>query len=393
MNIEFKQPNVILYFILLLGAFPYPKILPIPSDTQPYFILACLVYAFSRTISIPKSNYLIFGGILVLFSFVYFCAYLSLPAARSLVSYLSPVAGGVVVYNLLKSRNGLNALVKLSFWAFWVYVLCGFAQYFTNPEIFDVILNVRTSSSRGVTSLTSEPNYFGAMSFFFFAILHTYGTQTQSNIGFALLCVVNLVLATSAISLLLFLLAVISFFQEKLKVYGWPKYSIPIFTLIALMFLLQSIGSGKLELSPRMYHILTSVAAFDFRLLFIDGSASGRFSSIFMAIYGSLQNFMLPTAPGSYESFYAREIGQFRHIFPFGNPTEQPMTGLGIYIYDFGLLGVAAYYYFARLCLRAFGPKPLFAVGVVFISVFVFPFSHTIYAFVIGLGLVHTNLR
>lgn len=370
--------------VIIFGVMPFIKILPIPSDTQPHFLLMSILYLMFTSATFPRSFFLISSFVATIIYTAYFLAEPSLYSARNLVNYLSPAVGGLAIYNILMRQPDFRILVKWSLRAMVLYVLAGLLQELTSPSILSAVINVRTSEFRGVTSLTSEPNYFMAMMFFLHSLVCRSGTIRENNVAFVLFAFTIVFLATSVIGSLLFALAFVQFMKKKFDQENWSLRIIFIFAAGFTSFIFLHQGFHVFLYAARLEKVITSFLEIDFRLLMTDGSASGRFSSIFMAFYGSFSNSLLPTLPDSFHNFYSMNIGDFRHLFPYGNPTERPMSAIGSYVYDFGLIGIFTSIFYIACCFTVFRGRIFLFAGSVFLALFVFPFSHPLYAFIVG---------
>lgn len=373
--------------IFLAALMPWVKLAPIPTDTQPQFLLLCLAFAVLNVRTAPKSGLVLLLAFFSIICFAYALAMPSFQGIRQVVNYLSPLIGTLAVYQLTKSEHRKMQLINLIVPVLVVYGLAAFAQLLFGVGVLEFAIDVRTSLSRGITSLASEPNFFGSFAFMSYVLAAVYGSRRQAIFAFSFLTITNIFFVNSPISLALFALASWDFLWNHIGVSTLAKVAIFGLGIALLPVLKVLLAIGLSTLDSRVTHIIQSLVGLNFRLLFLDGSASGRFGSIFMGIYGSYSNYFFPTSPGSFENFFENNIRHFRHIFPLGSPTERPMSGVASMIYDFGLLGIIAtgliFNIFLQFSKRRYG---IFG-GLILLSVFVFPFSQPFYALVFGIYL------
>ena len=189
----------------------------------------------------PKS----FSGILVVFTGATLIFLLSLAFAdnffvliKAYASYLSIFAITFATYNILKIDGGVDeGLVKV-FIIIWLVI--GLVQMFINRRFLCFVVPLsRTSVSRGVPGLFSEPSFYGHMCFFAMLLAIDF---KKGKIIYVLLLLFQIVfIAQSSVSILyvilFFLFTMISEFSlVDAKI--WIKY---IFIVLASFSLLQLI--------------------------------------------------------------------------------------------------------------------------------------------------------
>jgi hypothetical protein len=117
-----------------------------------------------------------------------------------------------IVFLQLKPKE----LIKIASLVNLVYLLIGLAQSMYGIDLFSSIVEVRTSSDRGVTSLTPEPTFFGLI-LLIFLCFHLFFSKNNSFILLNILGIVFLAKSASAIVLIPPLVSLWAFYCSKRK--------------------------------------------------------------------------------------------------------------------------------------------------------------------------------
>lgn len=377
---------------MIFGLFPYVKLAPLASDVQPYFVVMAVTYALLFPVHLRQSGITVLLLLGTAYLIGLFAIEFDIALIRGAFNYLTPVLGALVIYSHLRTRTDTSFLATWALVAMAVYVVVGQLQVLFGVNVIGPLINVRTADVRGVTSLTSEPNFFGTMGFLLLVLVALNGTRRQIIIAFVMLSMINLIYIVSPISYFLYLLTILYILVAVLGVRRRVVLQISGTVLVLIAVFLTSGLSEQaimaLGLPFRVERVAVAMTQLDFNLLFLDASASGRFASIFMAFLGAFENSFLPTAPGSFYDFYNDTIRFYRDIFPHGNPTERPMSGFGTYVYDFGLVGIVVTVIFIRNIMVLTGGEPFLTGGLVFTFLFVVPMSHPFSGILLGLAFL-----
>ena len=383
---------------LLFGFFPYVKIIEIGSDVQPYFVIFAIIYGIIFPIFVK--NYYI--NILILLTIIFCIIFIIFEAdfgsIRKFFNYFTPFIGSILVYSYYKYNTDMNLLVMLSLFSMIFYIFVAQLQKIFGIYIVDFVINVRTDgiNLRGLTSLASEPNFFGTMGFLLFFIVALYGKKNQIIAAFLMLTLINILYIKSPISYLLYLSALIFMI---INVFRFKKSNVIIFSIfiIAMIPIAAQMGwirsvVGFLGITNlRIELVISAIENNSLNILVSDQSASRRLASIFMAILGAIDNWMLPTLPDSFYNFYEENIQSYQHIFPFGSPNERPMSGFGSYIYDFGIIGLVICAIYIRNIFVLTRFELFLTSGIVFVFLFVIPMSHPFSGILLGLAFVEAE--
>ena len=90
---------------------------------------------------------------------------LSFSVIQLVVAYIGFIINVIATSNMLRIQRGINEnLIKIAIIA---YLLIGITQKYINPLFLSTwVSNLRTNSWRGVTSLASEPSFYGYVCIF-----------------------------------------------------------------------------------------------------------------------------------------------------------------------------------------------------------------------------------
>lgn len=160
----------IIFYILCF--FPFVVVAGVTngSDIQPY----CLI------LSIPLSIYFLVKNRFVKINIIQLYLAIALgicigiwdailyhmvdikPVYRYIATYTGLISISYVAYSICKYKRGLNEKLLKLIINIWGSI--GLIQLFVNRQFaYEMIANARTSGNRGVTSLASEPSYYGAV--------------------------------------------------------------------------------------------------------------------------------------------------------------------------------------------------------------------------------------
>ncbi len=195
--------NKILEFLLYFFCFfPFIAFVNIGTDMQPYAFLIATVYIIfntslkSKWFDYTQIFFLCYVAILLVLSMTsneYFTI------IRSFFNYISVSIISLAVYISLKQNNGINEYYIKAFIIIWL--LIGMIQLFVDRSFLGTIIsNFRTSSTRGVCSLASEPSFYGYISFFFLIISYQFKNNRIIYILLSIFQIVVLAQSTVTIS-------------------------------------------------------------------------------------------------------------------------------------------------------------------------------------------------
>lgn len=155
-----SKSNLLIYLFLFFCFFPYIKIIPMETDTQPYAmiigIIVMLSYPFYQSYKDIRWLFIlvILSIIIAIFSKLDFDTF------RSLFNYLSIFVVPAATISALTKCNGLSFKFYRSCIFIWLAV--GIIQQFIYPEFGTQLLSRASfgGAARGIVSLAPEPTFY-----------------------------------------------------------------------------------------------------------------------------------------------------------------------------------------------------------------------------------------
>lgn len=285
----------------------------IGTDTQPYAFLAALLlfaarYRFDDEVHIPSILAVI---ILMCLSVASLVAVLPFQVIKRLFSYFSVLIIPAAVRRMRPDffEKSFERVAKL---LILLWFLVGFVQTVWDRSFMSAFVPLmRTSSSRGVCGLASEPSFYGYMCFFFFLFTLDF---KNSRLGFMALCLIQTVLfARSAVSIVYFLLLAVMY---SFSLLGSMKLS-DIMTVVAIFLAILFVAYVVLVYLPetRMAVLLRRfLSAIGDAGVIDDESVQQRINAIILSLS--------------------------RYGVPYYIGTRQIMSGFGGMIYEMGIFSL-----------------------------------------------------
>jgi hypothetical protein len=326
--------KIFLQIALIFAFIPNVSFSITSLDTQPFAaILGFICILIFMSTKIPVAIWL-----LVLPAFASFIIALAssspLEGLRNIVIYSSPWIFACLTYLLSIKRIKIHIYI-----VYMLYLWCGVAliQWFFNPEIFEYLVNVRTTADRGVTSLAPEASFYGL------AVMQMWLTLLMVNPDIALkpyivgLCLFQIILmsqSTLAI-FVLFLIFSIAVFRSR--------FFIPII-ISSLIFITVIINQLDSE-SNRIFIILKKIIDSPTQLLYIDGSISDRFYHIFLSLYNAVLSGFMPHGFSNFSMIIA-EARLYYDSFWWGDASNKIMSGVGGAFFELGFFSFIYFFIF-----------------------------------------------
>lgn len=338
LRISKRKNSYLISIVLLFNFFPWLSLSLNSFDMQPWTLLVntLFIFKFLRT----EINWLLYV-FYCLFGFVLFLAMLNFGyyALRSLASYYLLVTGFHLYYIIFKLNFKLFVRVLIA--ANFIWIFFGLIQLFLGVESLSGLVNLRSSSDRGMTSLSPEPTHFGFHLFFFswiLLILSNFKLLERSRVFFivSLNFLSILLLAKSSMALIYFILVIIVFF---LSVNANP---IRIILFFAGMLLISIFSYAYLiyDSDSRISNVVFALLDDPFVAIRDDASVNARFSHLVLSILASFHSLFYPHGFSSFYSdsvFYNDLLGGF---FWYNYQSNIIMSGTGALLYELGFIGV-----------------------------------------------------
>lgn len=236
----------------------------------------------------------------------------------------------------------LKVIYNWSCVASLVYFFVAILQVVFDKYIFDFLVQVRTSDGRGVTSLSTEPTFYGITCIFltFLILVSTnYRPNLLGKISIALNLISIVFLAKSALAIVFigiaaaFLLVVFALVDRK-------RFLYICLSLLIFLFLFVNVFVDVLDGSRFILLLGSFMDSGVVYLLNNDASLNMRVAGFFLPIYLAIDNLFMPFGFGFYPVSLMQLSSEFSGIFRsivFDN--DRVMSFVGSYIYYLGWLG------------------------------------------------------
>lgn len=376
----------ILSFLFILNCFfPYIYVIPLQIDSQPTaFLFSVVLFVFYGK-SMDKDNFYLFVLFIISFVFLLFSNF-SFSAFRSFYSYASLFFITFVSYRTLLYLNG----VPYRFFVITVIIWCvvGFIQLFIDPSFCTILLRGKQGgfgleTGRGVTSLSTEPSYYGMMCLFFLIILSlNFSAKRGYNWLFFVIMIQLIVFSRSSIAILVFVLSFVIY-----AIYKGIKHNI--LHLFILLILIPIFYYSIFYLSNyisdyRIGSIIINFMNHPFDLAAFDGSVQERFSHVYFSLYGTIENYGLPHG---FDNFYISDHGCFYFLDDLEINFSRIMSAFGSILYELGFFAIIFFCVFFK-SVRVLVKKDmdnLFCIIILVLILFLgFTFSSSIIPFILG---------
>ena len=319
-----------------LGAvlFPYLQIVPTGTDVQPIALcLAVLLLVFShRWLGAPKELWLL-GFLFVVAIFVFLAGDIAFEAVRSVGNYASLFLISLASYCC--ARNIRKLTLRLLIVAIWTWFFVGVVQSLVYDEfLYQMLPDVRRSSTRGVVALAPEPGYYATMCLFFLLVLFLYNRERSIH-GF--LCVVQItLLARSTLFTVILALAML--------LYGVIHLSAKkMLTVVAILLGGWGVATQTDFFDNTRIGDLTKLAIVKpLALTKLDLSISDRVAHLVFSLKGAVDNHLLPNGFTSWGNYYHSETLSNHEYFLDYYPDPYPkriQSGIGAPFYELGFFG------------------------------------------------------
>ena len=357
-------------------------------DTQPYsliFVLLALVYRgrfLKLDMTINLSLFLIIIGFLI-----------SITRTENLINFQSfrYIYGvflfifSLIFFNDYISRKGLPLRTIKN--ANVVYLLVSVLELFA-PTLVAGLTPSRTEISRGLTSLTPEPSYFGTILFFFSFIYWTSSNyKFKKDIYFHFVNLIFIILFAKSSIGLLFIFT--SFFLYQISNIKISKLLIIIFFSCLFVSYLPLV-IDYLVPNSRLSNIVLQFYEIGINEIFyIDASFNQRLDHIVTSIHSSLNNFLMPNGIDSFTAERIKILPYYSGYFWYASETNIIMSWIGSMIFHFGIFFLLAFglFFFKIINNGHKGDKIAFCIFLMILMTPVpagFPITYLIFALLLN---------
>jgi hypothetical protein len=329
------------WLFVLSSTFPYTRILPINSITQPYALAVSILFFLFYFSSIPRLAFRLASPLAVLLGLASFFIVLSLYSGLDFgslkwyASYLSAYFVFISAFYLLIIDNKNFKIALIVSFIVWFFV--GAVQKLFIPTFLTFLTSERhdeaaaalVGSGRGVFGLAHEPTHHAFHLLLIGATLMQFKFKFQPY--FLMACIFSILffsMSSSALLCIFLGLVVYILRSDMFRFFLISLSTIMVFYLLLLFFPEDS----------RIADLLSLILASPTSLFSIDYSVNMRLGGLVAGIISVLDNFFLPT--GLNHSKWISDINLYYDIFPwlFEISEEGWPSGYVLIIYQLGFL-------------------------------------------------------
>lgn len=268
-----------------------------------------------------------------------------------------------------KNRGGMNEKLIKCFILVWFGV--GMIQRFISHDFLTfLVANYRTSETRGVCSLASEPSFYGYMMCFFLIITTKFKTRKKL---YGILCIIQIVfLAQSSVSIVYLMIIIstslISYLikENKIKAFG-----IIILAVIAVygiyLFIIKYMSD------TRMFIIIHNFV-YNRQNLLNDVSIQRRVDSISNSFYYFVKNISVPYG-------FISTTGSSGRI----------MSGYGAFMVEMGFIAIPYMFFYSKRISQYYGLAIAISLTIIMFSAI--QVGIAVFGFILGLCLYDFEMK
>lgn len=304
------------YLLIFFSFFPFITLYNLGTDIQPYALIISFIIFIKNKMIVYKKFLMLFNIFLYSFLLLIILRDFSFSSIRSFANYASLFFISSASYTMMKKNNGLKEFYIKMIFNIWFVI--GFIQtYIKKDFLLFLVSGGRTSLTRGVPGLNSEPSFYAYMLIFGMLIsldFHKNKILYLINLGIQLIFFARSAIGVLYLFIYLILLSIKYISSFKVKNY------IKIFLIFGI-FLIIYIVILKFMEGTRI-NALMNMAINNHEVLYKDQSIESRFYHIYFSVIKTIENFFLPHG-----------FSDFRI-----------MSGLGLALYELGFGGVLLIY-------------------------------------------------
>lgn len=339
-----------LFFIFCF--FPYLKIIP-NLDTQPGALILGSLLMFIYIYFDKKINKKLIIILLLTFGTIVFLDYSKLfESLRGILSYYSI---GIITYSTYKSLKNRFLIKRILEYSINVWFICGLIQTIYKRNFLEFMVNgMRTSDSRGVTSLAPEPTFYGITCVFLLILVVEVVEKNKTKIFLEMNLLIQIFFFSKSSMTILFLfilIGIIFLTKMSLKYFTFGLVSVFTIHLFVTNFLINS----------RVYSLYNKVMTKSIKNIFYeDASLNARLSHIYYSFLGSLENYLLPNGVVEWSNFTALKEGTNEYFYTFlKDESNRIMSGFGGIIYELGIIGIFLIIFIMCILIKGLKHKEL----------------------------------
>lgn len=319
--------------VLLAFLFPYVRLVPNANDIQAHVFLVALVAGGLVILqNKPVINWLALTAVAPILVGLFYADPLA-EIARATAIYAGVFLVYVFTTQAIKDGFPLISLLKAVFFA---NLLIGLWQFLIDPSAFDFLAPVRSSTDRGVTSLSVEPSFYGLAMAMTALTIVAFGRSVAERALYAGLGAVQVVVLSQSSLAILFALGCLGLYvlslgnirRTALILFGGIAVS-----AVAFAFLMPG--------DSRAYRVIYGLATNPWSVLQEDVSVALRVSHVLLSNLGAATSLLVPNGFSGFDKFLSQLTDWPLHI----DPTNRIMSGYGSALFELGFFALPLLYY------------------------------------------------
>lgn len=322
------------FFFLLSIFFPWVSFRLNSLDTQPWgFIFSILFLAFCINQKINKYIFLVF----LLPFFALFMVFIDVDKDFFLVFR---GWGGYIFFSFVFFASFFYIKMygfphRILYFSNLVYLVVGVTQLVFGSEIIGSIAPIRTTESRGVTSLAVEPTNFGIVLLlfsWFILIFNNYRLIGVSKYIFIFNLFSIVLLAQSSMALCFLIIGLSFYFLYKVNIFYFLIFIF--FFFFGMSSFIENFPNSRISL---LVNALDDIGFLN--LVLKDASLNYRVSSLIFPYQGVLENNLLPGGFSSFSVIASKLMADSHGLFWYGGHLKI-LSFIGAFIYELGFVGI-----------------------------------------------------
>lgn len=386
-----KKINKSLYSLFIFFCFfPYIRIIPLDTDSQPNaLLLGLIVLILYRPRKMVKELFCLFllmvwAILLMIFSRFDF------ENIRSLLNYISLFVIATASYFIL-CRNGF---ISFKHFKMVVYIWGGTAliQQFIFPTFGSFLITRITGAGmfgRGVTSLAPEPTFY-AIICVLLSIICFLNFRTKPGYTYIQWIIWGQMVLLSRSTTVL-LIAIASYFVYQIVIIAQknPKALLKLLVFTTFFFIVINILVQYIE-SYRFGALLKKLLEEPQIFVNVDESVNERFIHAFFPLLGFITNYCLPHGYGCFSDYMSTIVksGQFADYLPYVKSSyPRIMSGIGSALFELGCPGLLLLLVWYKCVVKFIKiNKHILLYGILFLCILfnAMPLSNAMVGFVFG---------
>lgn len=383
------------FLFLIFCFFPYVKLLPLGTDSQPYALLLGMILLPLYLRKEIKPEFLALLLVALFSAGIAIFSPWDFNTVRSFINYLSLFVVSFVTYHFLKKKGGLPYVFFRNVVYIWFGV--GIIQLFIYPSFLSFLVprgdsSVNLLSGRGINCLAPEPTFYAIICacMLIIAFLNFRYEKSYQLLNILLLIQI-FILARSSTVILLFLFSLIIYFVYKVFALSKNRmrtFIVCIFTGIGLWVVGNILVTHLSEY--RIGRLLFIIMEEPITIMMKDESVNERFIHAFFPFYGFFRDGGLPHGYGQFSEFMQEVYvsGKFDEYLPFYREGyTRIMSGWGNAFFELGFVALLIVYVIVRNFHALVRTSPAVAFyGPLFMLILfnAMPWSNALVGFVVG---------